>query len=41
MLCHCFRFDRALLKNLCRIAHECLAGYMRATLGLSAGQPGM
>ena len=36
-----FRFDRDLLKALCRIAHECLLEFMRTTLGLPDGLPGM
>jgi len=36
-----FRFDRDLLKDLCRIAHECLVEYMRTTLGLPDGLPGI
>jgi hypothetical protein len=33
-----FRFDRTLLKDLCRLAHECLLDYLRATLNLPDGQ---
>jgi len=29
-----FRFNRDLLKDLCRIAHECLLDYLRTTLDL-------
>jgi hypothetical protein len=36
-----FRFDRDLLKDLCRLAHECLLEYLRATLDLSDGLPGI
>ncbi|MDA1088379.1 MAG: transposase [Verrucomicrobia bacterium] len=36
-----FRFDRDLLKALCRIAHECLLDFMRTTLNLPDGQPGI
>ena len=36
-----FRFNRDLLKDLCRIAHECLTEYMRTTLGLPDGLPGI
>jgi hypothetical protein len=36
-----FRFDRDLLKDLCRIAHECLLEYLRATLDLPEGLPGI
>ncbi len=36
-----FRFNRALLKDFCRLTHECLLEYMRATLGLPDGQPGI
>jgi len=36
-----FRFDRDLLKDLCRIAHECLLEYLRTTLELSEGIPGI
>ncbi|HCF93553.1 MAG TPA: hypothetical protein DEW46_00675 [Verrucomicrobia bacterium] len=36
-----FRFDRDLLKDLCRIAHECLLEYLRTTLGLPEGLPGI
>ena len=30
-----------LLKDLCRLAHECLLEYLRATLNLPDGQPGI
>ena len=36
-----FRFDRDLLKALCRIVHECLLDFMRTTLGLPDGLPGL
>jgi len=36
-----FRFDRDLLKDLCRIAHECLLQYLRTTLDLPEGIPGI
>jgi hypothetical protein len=36
-----FRYDRDLLKDLCRIAHECLVEYMRTTLDLPDGIPGI
>jgi hypothetical protein len=36
-----FRYDRDLLKELCRIAHECLLEFMRTTLGLPDGLPGI
>jgi hypothetical protein len=36
-----FRFDRDLLKDLCRIAHECLLDYLRTTLNLPHGLPGI
>ena len=36
-----FRFDRTLLKDYCRIAHECLVEYMRTTLRLPEGHPGI
>ena len=36
-----FRFNRDLLKDLCRLAHECLLEYLRATLDLPEGQPGI
>jgi len=36
-----FRYNRDLLKNLCRIAHECLLEYLRATLDLPDGLPGI
>ena len=36
-----FRFDRDLLKDLCRLAHECLIEYLRTTLGLPEGLPGI
>ena len=36
-----FRHDRDLLKDLCRIAHECLLEYLRTTLDLPEGIPGI
>jgi len=36
-----FRFDRDLLKAFCRLAHECLVEYMRTTVGLPDGLPGI
>lgn len=36
-----FRFDRDLLKDFCRLAHECLVEFMRTTLGLPDGHPGI
>ena len=36
-----FRFDRDLLKDRCRIAHECLLEYLRTTLDLPDGLPGI
>jgi len=36
-----FRFDRGLLKDLCRIAHECLLEFMRTSLRLPDGHPGI
>jgi hypothetical protein len=36
-----FRFDRDLLKDLCRLAHECLLEYLRDTLDLPEGLPGI
>ena len=36
-----FRFNRDLLKDFCRLAHECLLDYMRTTLGLPDGLPGI
>ncbi len=36
-----FRHDRDLLKDLCRIAHTCLLEYLRATLDLPEGIPGI
>jgi len=36
-----FRYDRDLLKDLCRIAHECLLEYLRTTLDLPDGLPGI
>jgi hypothetical protein len=32
-----FRHDRDLLKDLCRLAHECLLEYLRTTLNLTEG----
>lgn len=38
----CFiRFDRDLLKALCRIVHECLLEFMRTILDLPDGLPGI
>ena len=36
-----FRYDRSLLKDLCRIAHQCLLEFMQTTLGLPGGIPGI
>ena len=36
-----FRCDRDLLKDLCRVAHECLIEFLRTSLGLSEGVPGI
>ena len=36
-----FRFNRALLKDYCHIAHECLITYMRTTLDLPDSLPGV
>ncbi len=36
-----FRYDRDLLKDLCPIAHECLLEYLRTTLNLPDGLPGI
>ena len=36
-----FRFDRDLLKEFCHLAHECLLAYMRITLHLPEGHPGI
>ena len=36
-----FRYDRELLKDLCRIARDCLTEYMRRELGRSVGIPGV
>ncbi len=35
-----FRFDRDLLKDFCRLAHECLVEHMRTTLALPDALPG-
>ena len=35
------RFPRGLIRELCRIAHRCLAGFQRATPGLPQGVPGV
>ncbi len=35
-----FRFDRDLLKDFCRLAHECVVEYMQTTLCLPDGLPG-
>lgn len=36
-----FRYDRHLLKDLCRIAHQCTIEFMRTTLELPDGIPGI
>ena len=36
-----FRFHRGLIKELCRIAHRCLADFQRTTLGLPDGTTGV
>ncbi len=36
-----FRYDRSLLKDLCRIAHQCLLEFMQTSLGLPGGIPGI
>jgi hypothetical protein len=36
-----FRFDRDLLKDLCRIAQQCLREFLRTTLDLPDGLPGV
>ena len=36
-----FRCDRDLLEDLCRVAHECLIEFLRTSLGLSEGVPGI
>ena len=36
-----FRYDRDLLKDLCRVAHECLIEFLRTSLGLPEGIPGI
>ena len=36
-----FRYHRDLLKDLCRIAHECIRDVMRSTLGQADGMPGI
>jgi len=36
-----FRFHRRLIKELCRIAHRCLAEFQRTTLGLPEGTTGV
>ena len=36
-----FRFDRDLVKDLCRLAHECPLEYLRTTLDLPNGLPGI
>jgi hypothetical protein len=36
-----FRFHRGLIKDLCRIAHRCLAEFQRTTLGLPEGTTGV
>jgi Zn finger protein HypA/HybF involved in hydrogenase expression len=41
MLRQYFRYNRELLKDLCCIAHECLVEYMRTTLDMPDGVPGM
>ena len=34
-----FKFHRALLKDLCRIAHQCLTEYFRSAVGLPEAVP--
>jgi hypothetical protein len=36
-----FRFPRGLIKELCRIAHACLAEFQRTALGLPEGITGV
>jgi hypothetical protein len=36
-----FRYDRDLLKDLWRVAHECLIEFLRTSLGLPEGVPGI
>ena len=36
-----FRYDRDLLKDLCRVAHECLIEFLRTSLGLPDCVPGI
>jgi len=36
-----FRFNRELLTDLCRLAHGCLIEYLRTTLDLPEGLPGI
>ncbi len=36
-----FRFDRDLLKDFCRLAHECVVEYMQTNLSLPDGLPGI
>ena len=36
-----FRYDRDLLKELCRVAHEYLIEFLRTSLGLPEGVPGI
>ena len=35
------RYDRDLLKDLCLVAHECLIEFLRTSLGLPQGVPGI
>ena len=41
MLRSYFRYDRDLLKDLCRVAHECLIEFLCTSLGLPEGVPGI
>lgn len=36
-----FRYNRDLLKDMCKIAHQCMLEYMRTTLDLPEGLPGI
>ena len=36
-----FRYDRDLLQDLCRAAHECLIEFLPTSLGLPEGVPGI
>jgi len=36
-----FRYNRDLLKDLCRIAQQCITDYLRTTMGLPEGIPGV